>query len=681
MSLVPVLDVEAPPPAPPASRGRLRALFLVVVAFVLTTALGFIPAASASPTLAIPVAKGIVAIAASIGTEKAFDAMMDTPSDWGPDGPDGDQAKKKRGKWGNRLKGLPGLAVGLIGGLFGAIGLGDMVDGVKAPEDFEQGALDVDQEDLGVNKPGAYRNFRPLPDTANFNVHSVAGVQIGPGLTIAFSCTPGRLTGYSCPGPNSTHEITLGAVARCFNTTTGEFYNRNITVRLDRPAPHMPSCWRQTGTTSAVYVNDPVQSMLFRTNPTTNTAINGYSEAVRVFNRDFDQTILPEDQQTTVTANVECRDPSTGVISTVSKTVLGASVIPTAQCPPGAIPESISWTANKGGISENLGGIKPKAPDAYPDCPPGKCVRVIYVDGVPCRVGIEVCYDWMNVQPPSRVRCEYGPYTMPIAECADLANIHKTTHGVTPDPKPEWDPTRTPGLLPSNPDGTVDWTKVGPEFRPDDNPNIDYKPPVRGPIIGTPGQTDPTNPPVTVPSNPPFPTVGVNPPISPPGVNPPKNPDAPSQNCIAQGWSWNPVDWVFVPVKCALVWAFIPKDGPGLIARANDTFNDTGMGDWLGIVPAWLDALPDAGAACMGPPLVVPASMGGATYYPLNACSDPMAKYAQMSRAVMTVVVSFAGVISIVNSVTLAFTGYRAFEREGLAIQAAAAKEAEARSK
>ena len=26
-------------------------------------------------------------------------------------------------------------------------------------------------------------------------------------------------------------------------------------------------------------------------------------------------------------------------------------------------------------------------------------------------------------------------------------------------------------------------------------------------------------------------------------------------------WSWNPIDWVFTPVKCALVWAFVPKPG------------------------------------------------------------------------------------------------------------------------
>jgi hypothetical protein len=32
--------------------------------------------------------------------------------------------------------------------------------------------------------------------------------------------------------------------------------------------------------------------------------------------------------------------------------------------------------------------------------------------------------------------------------------------------------------------------------------------------------------------------------------------DADGANCWAEGWSWNPVSWVLVPVKCALMWAF-----------------------------------------------------------------------------------------------------------------------------
>jgi len=129
--------------------------------------------------------------------------------------------------------------------------------------------------------------------------------------------------------------------------------------------------------------------------------------------------------------------------------------------------------------------------------------------------------------------------------------------------------------------------------------------------------------------------------------------------------SWNPVDWVYTPVKCALTWAFIPKNGTGgeLFGAFRQKFTDSGIGPWLAIPPMLFGDLPE-GSGCMGPPLNMPASLGGKTYYPLNACSDPMAKYANMSRSLITVVVVFYGMFSVVNSLTTALTGYRMFERE-----------------
>jgi hypothetical protein len=41
-------------------------------------------------------------------------------------------------------------------------------------------------------------------------------------------------------------------------------------------------------------------------------------------------------------------------------------------------------------------------------------------------------------------------------------------------------------------------------------------------------------------------------------------------------WSWNPVDWVFVPVKCALEWAFVPPSGT--FTDAMDTLLDLFVG-------------------------------------------------------------------------------------------------------
>uniref|UniRef100_UPI0037C8CD30 hypothetical protein n=1 Tax=Ornithinimicrobium sufpigmenti TaxID=2508882 RepID=UPI0037C8CD30 len=51
---------------------------------------------------------------------------------------------------------------------------------------------------------------------------------------------------------------------------------------------------------------------------------------------------------------------------------------------------------------------------------------------------------------------------------------------------------------------------------------------------------------------------------------------------MADAWGWNPVDWVVVPVKCAMVWAFVPQTD--ISAEAEDRMDglaDTGIGSWL----------------------------------------------------------------------------------------------------
>lgn len=634
-------------PAPGARRhGRWRSLLLVGVALLLSAAMGLTNSAPANAWIGavVPVAKGVAGvIATTVAGEVVF-----TKND---DGGDSEDSKKARGKWGNRMKGLPGLAAGLLGGMVGWLGLGDMIDGVKAPEDFAQDVLDVHQDDLAANKPALYRNWTIDPGSVRFDVHVVTGVQAGPGMTVEATCGVGRSDLMGCPQPGTSAQLSPGGEARCFNATTGEFYNRSVTVVLNGP-PAMPLCWRQTGESSSQYVNDQVQSFLFRSNPSQNTAMNGYPEAVRVFNPNFDDSLLPEDQQTSVTADGVCRLPD-GSTVTVSKSVRGLSVIPTVQCPEGSVPESVDWTSNVGGNRKALGGVGTDW-SPFPACAGFKCEKLITVDDVPCRVGIEACYDWQNVD-PGRVKCEYGPYALGLAECSDLQHLYKTGWGVTQDPAK--DPQRQPGWLPSNPDGTVDWTRVGPEYRPEDNPNPEYKPPVRW----TPENPPSTNPTPTPTATPPAgpPTSGPNPPVT----NNPPDLDEQGKNCIAAAWSYNPVDWVFVPVKCALTWAFVPKPAAAAAINTNATnaITGTGLSDWMG-VPASLRSTIPAEGGCRGPELALPASMGGGTYYPINACQHPLSRAAEMSRAISSLVIGVAGAYSILNSLSLALTGYRLIE-------------------
>lgn len=151
--------------------------------------------------------------------------------------------------------------------------------------------------------------------------------------------------------------------------------------------------------------------------------------------------------------------------------------------------------------------------------------------------------------------CKWGPYTMPASDCT------ATAEPVEPDP---WDPGTQPSTdgttTTYNPDGSV--TVVQTQTQPDGSKRVvttttlaDGSKTITTRVY-PPGGGSPTTTVVRVPS----PTAPTGPPTSGPN---PTDPDAGS--CIAGAWSWNPVDWVFVPVKCALSWAFGIK--PATLAR------------------------------------------------------------------------------------------------------------------
>lgn len=164
--------------------------------------------------------------------------------------------------------------------------------------------------------------------------------------------------------------------------------------------------------------------------------------------------------------------------------------------------------------------------EQYPDCFDAlnglKCQLRVYVMGDPCRVGDLGCTNWQEYAQdyPSRVQCRFGSYVVSLMNCEALKRAYQSTNPVT-GVDPDGSPNPNPNPNPSNP--------------PNPTP--------------TPTPTPTPNPPPTSGPNP----VG-------PGVviTPETDPDA-SQGCLGAEWSWNPVSWVYAPVKCAFKWAFIPE--------------------------------------------------------------------------------------------------------------------------
>lgn len=642
----------SPPPdvAPPATGGRLaspgparvRAALMVLTIMLMVSSLGVINSAPARAWLpaAIPVAKAVGAAGASWVLGEAVEEVMADDKDGG----------KKSGKWGSKLKGLPGLAAGLLGGmatLGDLFGFGGDGDGVAMPDDFKDDVFSDDPTAGDTSLDGSWVNFTIT------GVHWDRVYSTSPGikaLRFDTECHVVNATFASCP------DTTTTGISIEYVCADGSSVFINFSVSTSTSFSGSAPCSGRGGILSGEIVKSPSG---------TGQGRRGVTNPQKYIN----PHVVDADglAAVSVTAEGSCVGPD-GVRQIVTKTVAGAEVMPLVSCPEGFLPEKVGWTRTTPNGTEDMGGIGIGTPESMPDCPPGACTHVITVDGEPCSAYRPECFDWMNTQPPERVKCEFGPYALGLEACGHLEHVHKSTHGVTwgvgPDGQPAW--------LPARPDGTPDPTRVGTIWAPEEDPNPNYRVPGPGPlvefVVNNPDPGDGTNPNPNPGGG--FPQSGPNP--QPPGA-PIKDPET-GANCIAGMWSWNPVDWVFTPVKCALSWAFIPKNGPNHLNNARNAWIGTSAAAWFALPPMMIDQLPEGGAGCMGPPLHMPEMLGGKTYYPLNACADPMAKYATMSRSLVTLVVGFYGVFSIVNSVSTALTGYRLFERENADAAVAAGK-------
>ncbi|MDQ4213303.1 hypothetical protein [Microbacterium capsulatum] len=133
-----------------------------------------------------------------------------------------------------------------------------------------------------------------------------------------------------------------------------------------------------------------------------------------------------------------------------------------------------------------------------------------------------------------------------------------------------------------------------------------------------------------------------------PGTQP-GNPEA-NRNCWAGAISWNPVDWVFVPIKCALEWAFVPRASQvenvkGNISRA---WEASSMGQLLASVGS-MGAIFSTSSGCSGLPFGFDAfgvSFHGRLF---EACSEPWAGVAAVVRGILTGVIALGGFLAVIR--------------------------------
>lgn len=311
----------------------------------------------------------------------------------------------------------------------------------------------------------------------------------------------------------------------CRNTDTGAIYNVDTGYGflspadpLVRPVDLCNSPAREAGFHNLGWVNWETLSLSNGQNPYMGFATWG--------------PVAPE----VASLQVSCRNPDGSQYEVTSSVPSADGLVQAPTCTGaagdagGAVGRCVTLSAGQSlsamSVQASNCVVVAEAELKYPDCAVSGCAYMVLVDGLPCTVGRLGCTDWARtyVNSPGRVGCRYGEYAVKVTSCFFLERVYESS-GQPVD-----------GTL-ANTDGNPD-TSNGTEPAPAPNPQPSGQPIPDGAPGGAPG---------TLPGG------GTGPLPSPTGA-PLTNAD-----CWGSGtFSWNPVDWVVTPVKCALAWAFVP---------------------------------------------------------------------------------------------------------------------------
>jgi hypothetical protein len=366
----------------------------------------------------------------------------------------------------------------------------------------------------------------------------------------------------------------------------------------------------------------------------------------------------------TIHATVNCKRPDGSTYEVTDDSLLSDPGLHVRSCDPGDTATGLDINSTRGGVTTPQAhyDLTPQAApqtikDTYPLCfvAGATCGFAVKLDNDVCEVGIR-CAHWtaLRQSAPGRLGCYYGPYTVAIDYCSFLERAYEPSFTSDPEPQPLPTPQRIPATAP-NTDGKPDtWSNPGPNPAPNPGPEPSPSPSTTpNPNPSTTPNPNPSTTPNPNPSTGPSPGIGTNP--DPFGSQP--DPDS-GGNCWAAAISWNPVDWVETPVKCALQWAFVPTPQAmsGLAGRAGAAWNGTAPGQWTTAVAGLGPSLQVPSASCQGPPLDF-TGYGGvhSTYYLFNACNPPVSNLATGAKIGLGVLVGVAGALACVRTLGGAF--------------------------
>lgn len=129
----------------------------------------------------------------------------------------------------------------------------------------------------------------------------------------------------------------------------------------------------------------------------------------------------------------------------------------------------------------------------------------------------------------------------------------------------------------------------------------------------------------------------------------------PADQCFAEGYSsvQNPVDWVLLPVKCALVWAFVPRTSTVTAAQTTVTtaWESSAPGSWANALTGWAFVAPGDGCGGVTLPLSTWFGHGVSNISMLNSCpGSPLQFVAGLCRTVIFIMCALGLVMSVTRS-------------------------------
>jgi hypothetical protein len=271
----------------------------------------------------------------------------------------------------------------------------------------------------------------------------------------------------------------------------------------------------------------------------TNLGVRAVDTSQNIYTGQVQNLYFPQEPALqTIVSTADCLDPA-GEVQHASASITDqtAGRLPVPSC------ESHGWrptgmSATNADTGQLLGQWALDDPSHdYADCFVGAqvvCKATVWVNGKSCTSAQAAfhCVDWFHYKEthPSNVECRFGSYVVDYDVCAPLRQAFPSpgvTIEVSPGEDGGWypDPGHTGNPAPApDPD-------PGPDPDPDPDPTGDPDP--------TTGPSDGSDP---------FPTTGTQP-----------DPGDGSDGCLGGSWGLNPVEWVYRPVKCAVVWAFVPQ--------------------------------------------------------------------------------------------------------------------------